>query len=57
MSDVEAIKILTRVRGCRFTDDCKCNCEECVHNYTNEELGEAISTAIDSLLERSKDGH
>lgn len=45
MSDVEAIKVINKIRGCRYDEKCKMECEKCPCNYTDEELHEALGIA------------
>lgn len=54
ITDREAIIILSRIRECRFKNDCDMNCSKCPHNYTNEDLTLAVSRAISALIERDK---
>lgn len=49
MSDSEAIKVINRIRGCRYDERCKMECEKCPCNYTDEELHEALGRATKSL--------
>ena len=55
MSDLEAVKVINRIRGCRYDEGCKMECEKCPCNYTDEELHEALGRAAESLRERCKE--
>lgn len=55
MSDVEAIKVINKIRACRYDENCKFECEKCPCNYTDEELHEALGRATRVLEERSKE--
>lgn len=49
MSGTEALKIIDKLRACHFCDDCKLNCQDCIYNYTEEELQEALSIASNAI--------
>ena len=55
MSDVEAIKVINKIRGCRYDEKCKMECDKCPCNYTDEELHEALGRATECLKERGKE--
>jgi len=55
MSDIEAINIINKIRGCRYDEGCKLQCENCPCNYTNEQLHEALSRATKALTERNQE--
>lgn len=54
-TDAEAVKILNKIRACRYDEKCKMECEKCPCNYSDEELHEAIARATQALKERRKD--
>lgn len=49
MSNEEAVSIINKIRGCRYDDVCKMNCQNCPCNYTDEELHEALAMATKAL--------
>lgn len=55
MSNVEAIEVICRIRACRNSKNCQMNCDECLCNYTDEELHEALGLA-QRVLEGEKNG-
>lgn len=55
MSDNESIVVISKILECKRKPNCDYNCSECSSNYTNEDMTEALSRAIDSLLERGKE--
>ena len=55
MSDLEAVKVINRIRGCRYDEGCKMECQKCPCNYTDEELHEALGRAAECLKERCKE--
>ena len=55
MSDLEAVKVINKIRCCRYDEVCKFECEKCPCHYTDEELHEALGRATESLKERGKE--
>ena len=55
MSDLEAVKVINRIRGCRYDEKCKMECEKCPCQYTDEKLHEALGRATEALRERNKE--
>lgn len=54
MTDEEAVKVINRIRACRYDEKCKFECEKCPCNYTDEELHEALRRGSEALKERSQ---
>lgn len=52
MQDLEAVRIINKIRGCRYTANCSMNCQNCPSNYSDEELHEALKIANDCINER-----
>ena len=52
MQDLEAVRIINKIRGCRYTVNCSMNCQNCPSNYSDEELHEALKIANDCINER-----
>ena len=55
MSDLEAVKVINKIRCCRYDEVCKFECDKCPCNYTDAELHEALSRAAECLRERGKE--
>ena len=55
MSDLEAVKVINKIRACRYDEVCKFECDKCPCNYTDEELHEALGIAAECLRERGKE--
>lgn len=55
MSDLEAAKIINKIRACRYDEKCSFECENCPCNYTDEELHEALGRGAEALRERCKE--
>ena len=55
MSYQEAIEVMCKIRACRYSENCKMNCDECSCNYSDEELLEALGLA-QKVLEGVKNG-
>ena len=52
MPDSRVIEIINAIRCCHLCDDCKLNCQECIYNYTEEELQTALDIATKAIKER-----
>lgn len=54
MSDLEAIKVINKIRACHYDEKCKMECDKCPCNFTVEELHEALGRATRCMEERVK---
>ena len=54
MSDIEAVSVIQKIRGCHYDDKCKMECEKCPCNFTVEQLHEVLQRAAEALRERGK---
>lgn len=52
MSDQEAISIIEKIRACHLCTDCGLNCQDCIYNFSNEELQVALSIGINAIKDR-----
>lgn len=55
MTDLMAVSVIQKIRGCHYDENCNMKCESCPCNFSVEELHEALGRATEALRERNKE--